>query len=774
MNTSSRRTYFNRIAIGLGFLLAIIVYNAVPGWTVPTLGQSLWVSTFAQSIANQHLLALTSNNTGAPFPSPMAFGLPGAYVMAILLRTGMQTATAYGFMCVIWLAVAYVGAIRLAIRLGVSPTRAALLSTTWLCLPMVWSHANYSLLSIGFALLPAYLVPVFDACRGSQLPGTWKSRLGLGVRLTVVGTISAFMDGYTFVMYAFASLAWLAADALVNWRERRMAAWGGILIQGCALVIAASLYRFYVGTSGYYASPLSTFRGWGVDVSFLLRPTEGMSLIGDILHIGEYRGEGEWFGDRSVWDSTFILPLLLAAAVAWRAAHTQPVVRWAAVAMIVAGVYMALGPSLKAWSPRTDANFVVDGDPHFMPSSAARMPTGSGWISSHVPVLRNMRAPYRWLALGMLGMWILLVLAQRRGQGSRAACVATWIVLLVGLPPPVARITEGRLYHSMWHRVEHDVLKPFRKNVPPGSLVAGIPYANDFLLGYLAAKSGARTYNTGGDKNIELALPHWPQRMRTLAFGELPSDVMATAENLFMSGEATVLMIPLYQEPSASHAWPCVPLRITEMSDEDASPSLRCHSTLAGKIEAILAPFAEAPGFRVVRTPSFALVFPDADLRDPRARDDWSLSRRKGVPSYPFKPSDLSDEMASQIFIDGWSPIESGHVWSAARALLRLPLPPFCGPQGCTITLTFHTFAASMIHTKKVSVKIDGVPVVEKVTGDDFRTIEITTPATRRLATVSIEVRGATSPKVQGISEDNRVLGIALYQVEVSPIGALP
>lgn len=774
MNISSRRTYLNRIAIGLGFLLAITIYNAIPGWTVPTLGQSLWVSTFAQSIANQHLLALTSNNTGVPLSSPMAFGLPGAYVMAILLRMGMATATAYAFMCVIWLAVAYVGAIRLVMRLGVPSTRAALLSTTWLCLPMVWSHSNYSLLSIGFALLPAYLVPVFDACRASQLPRTWNSQLALGIRLTVVGTISAFMDGYTFVMYAFASLSWLVANALVDRHDRRMAGWGVVLLQVSALIITALLYRLYVGTAGYFVSPLSTFRGWGVDVAFLLRPTEGTSLIGDMFHIGEYRDENGWFGDRAVWDTTFILPLLLAAATAWRATRTQPALRWAALAMIFAGVYMALGPSLKAWSPRTDTSAIVDGDSHFMPASAARMPTGSGWASSHVPVLRNMRAPYRWLALGMLGMWILLALAQRRGEGSRAACVATWIVLLMGLPPPDARITEGRLYHSMWHRVEHDVLKPFRKNVPPGSLVAGIPYSNDFLLGYLAAKSGTRTYNSGGDKNIELAMPFWPQSMRRLAFGELPQDLVSTAESLFMSGEATVLLIPLYQEPSASHAWPCVPLTITEMSDEDASPSLRCRSTLEGHIESILAPFARTSGFRIVRTPSFALIFPDRDLRDPRARDEWSFVRRDGAPTYPFRPSDLSGQLASQLFIDGWSAIESGHVWSSARAALRLPLPPFCHDRACTITLTFHTFAASLVHAKKVAVKVDGIAVVEKVTEDSLRTIEITTSGPRRLATVSIEVRGATSPKDQGISADDRILGIALYRVEVSPIGPPP
>lgn len=764
----SRRTQLDRIAIGLGLLLAIVIYNAVPGWTVPTLGQPLWVSTFAQSIANQHLLAFTSDNSGAPLPSPMAFGLPGAYVMAVLLCLGMPTSTAYAFMCSVWLAVAYIGAIRLAKRLGVTHTRGALLSTVWLCLPMVWANASYSMLSIGFALLPAYLVPIFDVLQADfARRSSW---LASGVRLTVVAVVAAFMDGYSFVLYIFASFAWLAANLLFTWPEQRKRALCAFALQGCALLVAALLYRHYMGTSSYWAPPLSAFRGWGADVSFLLRPTEGMSLLGDLLHVGEYRDESLWFGDQSVWQSAFILPLLIAGAVAWRATRSHPGLRWAALVMLVIGIYMGLGPSLKAWSLRTDAAAIVDGDPHFMPESAARMPTGSAWISSHVPVLNNMRASYRWLALAMLGLWILLVMAQRHGRASRAAFAATWAVLLISLPPPLARITEGRLYHSMWHRVEHDVLKPFRENVAPGSLVAGIPHNNDFLLGYLAAKTKARTYNTGGDKNIALAIPNWPQAMRDVPIGELPVDMVVTAERLFMSGDATVLMIPLYQEPAASHAWPCVPLTITEMSDEDAAPSLRCRSTNSADIAARLAAVAATPGFRVVRTPSFDLVFPDEDLRDPRIRDEWSFTRRTDAPSYPFEPGSLSGQMASQIFIDGWSPIESGHVWSSAHAALRLPLPPVCQTRSCTITLTFHTFAAGILHPKKVAVWIEGAPVVQKVRNDEFRTIEVTATAPRRLATVQIDVTGATSPSAQGTSSDNRILGIALYQVEVSPI----
>lgn len=770
--SAALKRHIGHLAMGAGLILAILVYNAIPGKTVPGLGQPLWVTTFAQSIANQNLLALTSNNTGAPQPAPMAFGLPGAYSLAILLRVGMAAPTGYALMCAAWLALAYAGAIRLAVRIGLTPVRGALLATVWLCLPMIWIHASYSMLSIGFAMLPAYLVPVFDAGQ----PGTGQEirrRASIVLRLLIVGTIAAFMDGYTFVMYAFASMAWLASILFADRRAGRAKQWWSFLAQAGALIVAASLYRLYVGGSGYWVAPLSAFRGWGVDLAFLVQPTSGTSWLGDLLHIDQHRDIDRWFGDRSVWDTTFLLPLLLASVIAWRTAVSREGWRLAALAMLVFGVYMSLGPSLKAWSRRADATVVADGDPHFMPESAARMPTGSGWASAHVPALNNMRAPYRWLGLGMLGMWLVLALSQRQGKGSRAAHVATWIVLLVSLPPPSVRFADGRGYHAMWHQVDHDVLKPFRKEVPPGSLVVGLPYNNDFLLGYLAAKSRVKTYNTGGDKNIALAAAYWPAAMRELEPGQFPANLLDTAERLFMSGAATVLMVPLYQEPIASHAWPCLPVAEMEVSDEDDAPTNRCPAAVAQDVEHLLGPFTGVPGFRVVRTPSFVLISPEPDFRDPHKRDERLVARRAARPVYPLTPADMTPGIASQVLLDGWSPVENEHVWSSHRAKLRLPLPADCQTGTCTIKLVFHTYAASQLHPKDVTLRVDDKTVTESIHDDGFHDITISLDAPRNLVTVGIEVHGATSPYAQGGSEDRRVLGVALFRIEVG-FAAMP
>jgi hypothetical protein len=766
LSTAFRR-HLSHLAIGAGLVLAIFVYNAVPGLTVPGLGQPLWVTTFAQSIANQNLLALTSNNTGVPLPSPMAFGLPGAYSLALLLRMGMAAPTGYALMCAAWLAVAYAGAIRLAIRLGLTRMRGALLATVWLCLPMVWIHASYSMLSIGFAMLPAYLVPVFDAGQpGARRGVRWWALIGL--RLTLVGIVSAFMDGYTFVMYALASVAWLASILFADWREHRARQWWGILVQLGALILAALLYRLYVGGSDYWVAPLSAFRGWGADLAFLTQPTSGVSWLGDLLHISQHRDIDQWFGDRSVWETTFLLPLICASVIAWRAATSRQGWRMATLAMLLFGVYMSLGPSLKAWSQRADATVMADGDIHFMPESAARMPTGSGWASAHLPVLNNMRASYRWLGLGMLGMWLVLALGQRQGKGSRAAHVATWIVLLASLPPPSIRFADGRGYHAMWHQVDHDVLKPFRAQVPPDSLVVGLPYNNDFLLGYIAAKSRVRTYNTGGDKNLAMAEPHWPAPMRELGPGQSPVNLLDTAERLFMSGAATALLVPLYQEPIASHAWPCLLVADMEVTDEDDAPSNRCPAAIAQDVEHLLDPINGAPGFRVVRTPSFVLILADVDLRDPYKRDEWSSARRVGQPAYPVTPAGLSQEMASQVLLDGWSPLEGEYVWSSSHATLRLPLPPGCQTGSCTIRLVFHTYAASRLHPKHVTLWTDDAPITKHIRDDGFHDVAIPLTVPRKLVTVSIEVQDATSPYAQGTSEDRRILGIALYRVEVS------
>lgn len=762
--------HLDRIAVGAGFLLAILVYNAVPGWTVPAMGQPLWVTTFAQSIANQHLLALTSNNTGLPLPAAMSFGLPGALLLAPLLWIGLTPPVAYALACCVWLAVAFAGAMRLTRRFGVSARRAALLATVWLCLPMIWAHASYSMLSIGLALLPAYLVPVFDATRAyGSAPRRTKATLF--ARLAAAGIVSAFMDGYSFVMYAAVSMVILLAAANESRRNRVPIPWSGIWLQVCALVLAGLCYRLYIGHSHYWVAPLSAFRGWGADIAFMVRPSIGESWVADALHLGASRDVDTFFGDRSVWETTFVLPLLLAAMLCLPLVDGWRGWRLAAVTVLIIGTYLSLGPSLKAWSTRENPGVMADGDSHFMPPEAARAPTGSAWLATHLPVVNNMRASYRWLALGMLGMWLLLALAQRPGRHQRKALVAAWCVLIFSVPPPGSHLRDGHAFLAMWHRVDHDVLKPFRASVPPGSVVVALPRDNDFLLGYLAARAHVRTYNTGGDKNIAAAEPYWPSVMRDLPPGQMPADVAATATHLFASGAATVLMVPFYQEPTASHAWPCADVSRAAIPDEDDEFDGACPMTLAEEAEGRLAAVSNTPGMKLVRHPAFALVLPDADLRSPIARDAWSAALYSERPTLPLVPRDLTAGAVPHILIDGWYPIEGDFVWSSGIAALRLPLPADCLRLSCSIRLDLHTFGASLRSPKRITVSSGDSDVTVTARSDGMRNINLTLPPGHPLATLRIAVRQARSPAEVMGSTDNRPLGVALFRVDVTPVG---
>lgn len=148
-----------RIIFAVALLVGILAYQgAVPFVAVPTLGQALWLGGFAESLAREGLFSTHSIFIGYPSGAPLAFGLAGAWPMALLIRTGMDMANAYSLVCALWLALAYWGAIGLARLYVRSISLAASAAALWLCLPIIWGHAGYSMLSMAMALLPSYFL----------------------------------------------------------------------------------------------------------------------------------------------------------------------------------------------------------------------------------------------------------------------------------------------------------------------------------------------------------------------------------------------------------------------------------------------------------------------------------------------------------------------------------------------------------------------------------------------------------------------------------------
>jgi len=559
-------------ALCLIVLLAAIaaIYGSIPFYSAPVMGQLVWVSSFAQSFANDGWFTIFSHNFGYPKAAPMAFGLPGALVEGALLRvTALSTADAYSFMTVGYLALAGWGAIRCAQRIGLSYRAAVLAAAVWLTTPMVWAHSVYSMLSIGIALLPFYLNQALRVC---GIDNTRVSTLaGNALSFAITAMLSVFLDGYTFVMFALATCIFLGAEVLTDRARLRLV--GAVSLPICIFGFAAAylLYVTFLGFSVFTPDSLDIFRGWGVDVTMLIFPTQGLFWFWDLLGMGQTRNDQLYYGDASVWTTTFSLFVGFFGCLGFFVARRQKfAVAFLAIAIV--GTYLSLGPSWKVNSLRPNTDIVAE---HFSPLMAAAnavMPTGSGFISEHVPGFRNMRASYRWMALGLVGLWALFAMLvgelDRRGR-IKIALALVLLTVICDLPkygvtapasvvnPIVERLKLRAPHHwrESLRNIDATLVTSFKRQIRPGSLVAFVPQGNDFLAGYLAAEANAKTYNAGGDKNVEIARSAWPANIQAL-FASDPGHLDEAIKQTLEAHDADYVVISFIDLLWDAHEWP--------------------------------------------------------------------------------------------------------------------------------------------------------------------------------------------------------------------------
>ena len=525
----------------LAWLCVLTVNGALPWVGLPTLGQAVWVTGFSQSFANQPLLGFYAHNFGAPHPAAMAFGLPGAWIAAVFIKMGLHAADAYALMVACWLTVAFYGAYGLARFMAASPLSSALAALAWGTMPVVWSHAGYSLLSVGIALLPWYFwvaLRFFNQPPQRVLPSL--------VAYAAACVIAIFMDGYTFMMFATGSSllgCFLAA--------RRTVKPSRLVLHGACFAAAYAIFALYIGKSQYEPADLDFFRGWGADVSFFLVPTEGVHWIPDLLGWSTARAAQDFFGDASVWITTFSLPLVLGAVIFL--VFSRSPYRYPFALIAVLGFYMALGPSLKFYSLKP-ASVVSP----MMEAQYAIAPTGTAVLSERIPGFKNMRASYRWSALGCLGAWMLVVLALASGRKRPAACAATALaaISILNIPDLERKITEYQANRVQFRAIDEDLLHPLERTLKKGERVAFVPWRNDFLVNYLAAKLEIIAYNVGGDKNYSEARQYWPPLLKDLPMGSAPPDLAARVVSLLAQGDADAVVLPYIDMLWAAHQWP--------------------------------------------------------------------------------------------------------------------------------------------------------------------------------------------------------------------------
>ncbi|MDQ7733687.1 hypothetical protein QT231_13325 [Halomonas sp. SpR1] len=582
------------LPLAIILLMGILtLHGALPGVSVPTLGQANWMLGFAASMAQNGLWSVYASHFGGPAPAPIAFGLAGAWPTAVILRLGVTPEDAFSVMYAAWLSVAFYGAYWVARYYRVSPSLALLAASVWLSLPMVWWHSQYSTLALGFALLPAYHGVVLSVISAQHQ--TRASRWCCYLLYLITVTISVFMDGYTFMMFACGASFLLLSHLFHSRADWCSEAIRLLPIHSVVFVLAYLLFSRYIGQSHFEAAPLEFFRGWGMDLTYLLRPSAGVNWLWDALKVSQVRTPEDHFGDASVWDTTFLLPLIIVAAFGAYAAQRMQTqwLGWCAIALF--GFYMALGPSLKVNDTRPD---VMQGQPSVMAAVHTTMPTGSALISSHLPGFNNMRAAYRWAALGALGAWALMLPLLARHQKRRYY----WLVGLAGVLiishlPNATRWEQTRQYRAAIADIRQTLVPTLARDLSPGEQVFFIPYRNDFLINFIAPQLGIYAYNIGGDKNLALARRHWPQPLRELAMYEWPEAPGRALTAMLRHPQIDTLVVPYHDMLWAAHIWP---------AETTLKPYLKSRVTALKEVEALSV--IERNDYAIIRLASASLA----------------------------------------------------------------------------------------------------------------------------------------------------------------------
>lgn len=533
----------------LGFVL--FLNGAVPFLAAPTLGQAVWLVGFSQAFSLDHMSTIYSSYVGYPSSMWIPFGLPVAYPAGFLISMGMQAIDAYSAIVAGWFFLAFWGASRYARWLGVGPILSALAATLWMSLPVVWAHAGYSTLSVGIALLPFYL---YVASRLFSEPcgrKNWMPRRLLAYWLVCV--VSLFMDGYSFMMFMTGASLILSYFFLSARHLRGYLAKVAIPAHVIGLGLAYSFYIAYIGKLSFDVPSLDFFRGWGVDLTFWTIPTRGVLWFWDILGLSVARSSRQYFGDSSVWNTTFLLPLIVAGSLAWWAVRRRRKFAYGLVVLVLFGLYMALGPSLKIDSVKPS-----DMGPS-MPVQYSIGPTGSAILSQNVPGFKSMRAAYRWTALGSVGLWALLILwtGTKESLKKRVWIGGLFLVLIIiNMPHLEKKWALNERDRNSFSLMGHDLIRPMSQDLRRGELVAFLPFRNDFLINYLAPKLQIRTYNVGGDKQLAFAEAHWPATMQNFLLGVIDRRFAGWAVLLLARHQADVVVLPYIDLLWAAHRWP--------------------------------------------------------------------------------------------------------------------------------------------------------------------------------------------------------------------------
>jgi hypothetical protein len=748
----------------------LLFHGALPFLMSPTLGQAVWTSGFAQSFANGPLLSIYAHDFGLPKPAAIAFGFAGAWPESWLIRLGLRPTDAYAGMAAVWLALAFCSAYQLSRLSGVTRSVAILGAVTWMSMPVIWEHAGYSMLSFGIGLLPFYFLAVFNLCNVNSIVSSSTLFYVIAV------FISVFMDGYTFMMFAAGSSILFCYLLLTDAAKRRSSAMIILPVHIFSFLLATVAYIAYVGKSSFDQSPLDAFRGWGLDLSFAVIPSRNILWLPDTLGLSVHRTNDLYFGDVSVWRTTFSLPTIFFGLIAWWQIRRQRNLATGYIIIALVAFFMALGPSVKINSTKPEDMQLAHPREQsaMMPAEFAVAPTGSAWLSETLPGFKSMRASYRWSALGVFAMWAVIGVWSGSIRKNHRIPVVVFSVITVLNAPNIPQRFRALMDNRMqFIQLSDNLTSKLRNSIGQNEIVAFVPWGNDFIVNYLAPAVGFRAFNIGGDKNLFDAQSNWPSTMLALG-GDLDMSKISYIVRMLFEHNADMVVVPYFHMLWSPHLWPCVDQTsaiLTEsMKDEfNRIPGFYCPDQRRITLLPVIQKIKDLPYVEVADNDLFATV----KLRPEFAGETSRQALLNAVFRHIRFPIEFGSGLGESDFIlkEGWYSVEQHHVWSKSASRLVLPIPGDCAIRQCLAVLHFYVFGAS--EKRPVAVAFES----ETGFGNWKETIISTTQADNKILVpldgkkdyqeIAIKVPDATSPRELMNSPDDRTLGIGLLRADL-------
>lgn len=745
----------------LSLAAVFLSYGSLPYGMLGHLGIVEWQTGFANSLAAGSFFSYPSHMS-YPHGAPIVFGASFAYVQALLIKLfSLDGIDAYGFCSIVFLTLAFWGCVRLLQALGAGVKLAYVLAASYLASPFIVTHTSYAALAYGMALLPTYAYVTLRSFLVLLNSGvTVRQRLLASMGFVVVPVFALFLDGYTFVMFAFVGIYFVLHACAASDVENR------ITFTKCALGAALYLFGFavaYILMRMYIPDldelrlqPANVYRSMGLDLIFVLLPASDFPWLAGAIFDAPAYDSAKYYGDASIAIGSY-LGLSIGTALAGLCLATLPLSHRAALAtMLCVSFALSLGPSLKYDSQRIDAD--VEGRPliqYHMPAQAAVLNFGIDRFYETVPGIKNMRATYRWHALSIFLLWLLtsLLLVRLVRDGWHRLGGLILVAYVVDRAPNLPLIADRAVsYYGTAEVMTRDVVLEMRNHLTPDQIVYFWPSGNDFFVNYAAPILGVRAYNVGGDKNMDISRRHWPAELLAIERGEC---IVQNVERLARKGELDAIVVPKFDMLwDVSRPWPLDP-EIVESHERH----FRTHPFSGSDFEV-----RESRYFYVVKLKAGLAV----------SREHLPVGR-----NMPFFETETSDTQRSCILhgIKGFSVPEKWGRWTdggEAGFVINMA-PGLVGSHELEIEWT--GFAVPGHPVGKVSLYMgnrwvkeleyrDGMtPVVERVT------VPSDLLAGAAQLSVKLKIHEPKSPSELGLSPDTRRLGVAVRRVCVAETG---